>query len=75
MILYNFQSAYKLQLEKVYICTGSDGFVPTFDPTGEIYGQGQQFGCIKPRMEISQRFLILDRGNRDAEDLDFQVPI
>lgn len=49
--------------------------MPTFDPTGEIYGQGQQFGCIKPRMEISQRFLILDRGNRDAEDLDFQVPI
>ena len=67
------KDAYKLQLEKVYLCTGSNGFVPTFDPSGEIYGQGPQYGCIRPMKSISHRFLILDRGNRDAEDEDFQV--
>ena len=72
-IIEKIQDAYKLQLEKVYLCTGSNGFVPTFDPSGEIYGQGPQYGCIRPMKSISHRFLILDRGNRDAEDEDFQV--
>ncbi|KFO84606.1 Extracellular matrix protein FRAS1, partial [Buceros rhinoceros silvestris] len=30
----NLNAAYKLQLEKVYLCTGKDGYVPFFDPTG-----------------------------------------
>ncbi|CAG5094102.1 Oidioi.mRNA.OKI2018_I69.XSR.g13247.t3.cds [Oikopleura dioica] len=69
----DLKSAYNLQIEKVYICTGSNGYIPTFDPTGEMYGEGPQYGCIKPIKEISSRFLILDRGNRDAEDLSFQA--
>ena len=57
----------------MFICTGSNGYIPTFDPSGEMYGEGPQFGCIKPMKEISSRFLVLDRDNRDAEDLYFQV--
>ncbi|KAK7933745.1 hypothetical protein WMY93_004641 [Mugilogobius chulae] len=44
----NLNAAYKLQLEKVYLCTGRDGYVPFFDPTGTLYNEGPQYGCIHP---------------------------
>lgn len=70
----NLHSAYKLQLEKVYLCTGKDGYVPFFDPTGTIYNEGPQYGCIQPNKHLKHRFLLLVRpsscqywgGQRDA---------
>ena len=38
---------------------GRDGFIPTFDPAGEIYGDGPQFGCLQPSPKLQFRFLIL----------------
>lgn len=55
----NLNAAYKLQLEKVYLCTGKDGYVPFFDPTGTLYNEGPQYGCIQPNKHLKHRFLLL----------------
>ncbi|KAF7205299.1 extracellular matrix organizing protein FRAS1 isoform X2 [Nothobranchius furzeri] len=67
----NLNAAYKLQLEKVYLCTGRDGYVPFFDPTGTLYNEGPQYGCIQPNKHLKHRFLLLDRSQPDVCDLFF----
>ncbi|XP_053559271.1 LOW QUALITY PROTEIN: extracellular matrix organizing protein FRAS1 [Bombina bombina] len=67
----NLNSAYKLQLEKVYLCTGKDGYVPFFDPTGTIYNEGTQYGCIQPNKLLKHRFLLLDRNQPEVTDKYF----
>ncbi|KAM6954491.1 extracellular matrix organizing protein FRAS1 [Aplochiton taeniatus] len=67
----NLNSAYQLQLEKVYLCTGRDGYVPFFDPTGTLYNEGPQYGCIQPNKHLKHRFLLLDRKQPDVCDRYF----
>ncbi|XP_053317651.1 extracellular matrix organizing protein FRAS1 [Spea bombifrons] len=67
----NLNSAYKLQLEKVYLCTGKDGYVPFFDPTGTIYNEGPQYGCIQPNKHLKHRFLLLDRHQPEVTEKFF----
>ncbi|XP_041363241.1 extracellular matrix organizing protein FRAS1-like isoform X2 [Gigantopelta aegis] len=74
-VLWNQQQdlkeAYKLNIEKVYLCTGANGYIPTFDPTGEVYKEGPQFGCIQPSPKLKHRFLILDYQNSEVTERDF----
>ncbi|XP_077999737.1 extracellular matrix organizing protein FRAS1-like [Glandiceps talaboti] len=71
----DLDTAYRLQIEKLYLCTGSDGYVPTYDPTGALYGEGPQYGCIQPNKFLKHRFLILDRGAPDVVQKTFnEVP-
>ncbi|XP_066568203.1 extracellular matrix organizing protein FRAS1 isoform X2 [Amia ocellicauda] len=67
----NLNAAYKLQLEKVYLCTGRDGYVPFFDPTGTLYNEGPQYGCIQPNKHLKHRFLLLDRKQPEVCDQYF----
>lgn len=67
----DLNSAYKLQLEKVFLCTGRDGHVPFFDPTGTIYSEGPQFGCIQHNKHLKYRFLLLDRNLPEVTDRYF----
>ncbi|CAJ1069789.1 extracellular matrix protein FRAS1 [Xyrichtys novacula] len=67
----SLNAAYKLQLEKVYLCTGRDGYVPFFDPTGTLYNEGPQYGCIQPNKQLKHRFLLLDRKQPDVCDKFF----
>ncbi|XP_029959982.1 extracellular matrix organizing protein FRAS1 [Salarias fasciatus] len=67
----NLNAAYRLQLEKVYLCTGRDGYVPFFDPTGTLYNEGPQYGCIQPNKHLKHRFLLLDRKQPDVCDRFF----
>ncbi|XP_027744997.1 extracellular matrix protein FRAS1 [Empidonax traillii] len=67
----NLNAAYKLQLEKVYLCTGKDGYVPFFDPTGTVYNEGPQYGCIQPNKYLKHRFLLLDRNQPEVTDKYF----
>jgi hypothetical protein len=39
--------------------SGRDGHIPTYDPTGTVYNNGPQFGCIQPVPNLKYRFLIL----------------
>ncbi|KAB7500158.1 Extracellular matrix protein FRAS1 [Armadillidium nasatum] len=57
----DLNSAYKLVIQRVFLCTGIDGYIPKFDPTGEIHNEGPQFGCIKDSDRLKHRFLLLDR--------------
>ena len=52
-------SAYQIQIEKVFICAGLDGYIPAYDPNGEEYGEGPQFGCIQPNKKLKHRLIIL----------------
>ncbi|POI34347.1 hypothetical protein CIB84_001901, partial [Bambusicola thoracicus] len=66
----NLNAAYKLQLEKVYLCTGKDGYVPFFDPTGTVYNEGPQYGCIQPNKHLKHRFLLLPLANPTDGELN-----
>ncbi|XP_038615096.1 LOW QUALITY PROTEIN: extracellular matrix protein FRAS1 [Tachyglossus aculeatus] len=68
----NLNSAYRLRLEKVYLCTGKDGHVPFFDPMGTVYNEGPQYGCIQPNKHLKHRFLLLDRSQPEVTDKYFQ---
>ncbi|XP_064918498.1 extracellular matrix organizing protein FRAS1-like isoform X2 [Columba livia] len=72
----NLNAAYELQLEKVYLCTGKDGHVPFFDPTGTVYNEGPRYGCIQPNKHLKHRFLLLDRTQPEVTDQYFHdVPL
>ena len=43
----------------VYDVVGQSGYIPTYDPTGDVYGEGQQFGCLEPGANLKYRFLVL----------------
>ncbi|WAQ95604.1 FRAS1-like protein [Mya arenaria] len=58
----DLQAAFSLALERVYICAGRDGHIPTYDPTGTVYNSGPQYGCIRPGPDLKYRFLVLDRS-------------
>ncbi|XP_071953706.1 extracellular matrix organizing protein FRAS1-like [Antedon mediterranea] len=68
----NLDTAYRLQIEKLFLCTGKDGYVPNYDPTGEVYHNGPQFGCMQESPNLMNRFLVLDRGDPDATVSNFQ---
>ena len=54
----DLNEAYKLQIEKLYICTGTNGFVPYYDPTGELDEEGPQLGCMQHNKHLKHRFLV-----------------
>ena len=61
------KSSYKLDLEKVYICStvnAADDYVPTYDPDGSVYHDGPQFGCAKPHKYLKHRLLLLNRESK-----------
>lgn len=53
------ESAYQLKINEVLLCTGKNGFVPLYDPTGNIYGKGPQYGCLIPNRNLRQKFTLL----------------
>lgn len=42
-----------------------------FDPTGTLYNEGPQYGCIQPNKNLKHRFLLLDRKQPDVCDRYF----
>lgn len=49
-------SAYNVVIEKVYLCSGLDGYVPKFDPTVN------EFGCLADSKNLLYRFKVLVCG-------------
>lgn len=66
----DLSTAYKLSIKKVYLCTGKEGYIPTYDPTGETYKDGSQFGCVRPNLNLKHRFLLLDRDHDEKIKID-----
>lgn len=46
-------SAYHVVIEKVYLCSGLDGYVPKFDPSVD------EFGCLADSKNLLYRFKVL----------------
>jgi len=38
---------------------GKDGYIPTYDPSGEEYGEGPQFGCLQPHPNLLFQIALL----------------
>ena len=46
-------SAYHVSVEKVFVCSGLDGYIPQYDP------ENKEFGCLADSSRLSYRFKIL----------------
>lgn len=46
-------NAYHTVIEKVFLCSGLDGFIPTFDPATKNYG------CVADSSNLMYRFKVL----------------
>lgn len=48
-------------MEKVYVCSSVDGYMPLYDPDGSFYKKGPQFGCLEKHKSLNNRYILLDR--------------
>ncbi|KFM66224.1 Extracellular matrix protein FRAS1, partial [Stegodyphus mimosarum] len=52
------KSAYQLVINEVILCAGKNGYIPIYDPTGKIYGNGPQYGCLLPNKNLKHKFTL-----------------
>ncbi|KAL3878630.1 hypothetical protein ACJMK2_030964 [Sinanodonta woodiana] len=57
---------FKLNIEKVFLCSGKDGYIPKYNP------DNQEYGCVAQSPNLQYVFKILDKGAPHTCDLDFQ---
>ncbi|XP_076467569.1 extracellular matrix protein 3-like [Babylonia areolata] len=62
----NLGSSFGLNIEKVFLCSGKDGYIPKYDP------DSQEFGCIAESPSLQYTFKILDKGAPFTEVENFQ---
>jgi hypothetical protein len=60
---HDTKSAYKLEIDKVVICSTINGYMPIYDPDGTVYRQGAKLGCLESHKFVNQRHVLLDRYN------------
>lgn len=51
----NLGDSFSCGIEKVFLCTGADGYVPKYNPTH------QEYGCLADSPSLLYRFKILVR--------------
>lgn len=59
-------SAYHVSVEKIFVCSGLDGYIPQYDP------ESKEYGCLADSKQLSYRFKILDRGAPHKITLKFR---
>ncbi|XP_071087584.1 FRAS1-related extracellular matrix protein 2-like [Haliotis cracherodii] len=52
----NLGSSFALTIEKVFLCSGKDGYIPKYDPANK------EFGCVAESENLQHVFKILDKG-------------
>ncbi|KAL8573258.1 hypothetical protein ACOMHN_006669 [Nucella lapillus] len=62
----NLGQSFLMNIEKVFLCSGSDGYIPKYDP------DKQEFGCIAQSPNLQYAFKILDKGAPFTQDDSFQ---
>ncbi|XP_057177531.1 FRAS1-related extracellular matrix protein 2a isoform X2 [Triplophysa rosa] len=68
----NLGDSFYCNIEKVYLCTGADGYVPKYNPTRS------EFGCLADLPSLLYRFKIIDKAQPEAQaksfgDVDFNA--
>lgn len=59
----NLGDSFVCSIEKVFLCTGTDGYVPKYNPSNF------EFGCLADAPSLLYRFKIIVSGTRDALSL------
>uniref|UniRef100_A0A8C5DN43 Calx-beta domain-containing protein n=1 Tax=Gouania willdenowi TaxID=441366 RepID=A0A8C5DN43_GOUWI len=70
----NLGDSFSCSIEKVFLCTGSDGYVPKYNPTNKEYG------CLADAPSLLFRFKILDKAQPETQapafgDVSFQATL
>ncbi|XP_065578086.1 extracellular matrix organizing protein FRAS1-like isoform X3 [Artemia franciscana] len=69
-------ASYSIKIQRVYVCAGRDGYIPSYDPSGSVYKDGPQYGCLENSPKLRHRLLLLDREEPRATDKVFEdVPV
>ncbi|XP_071377121.1 FRAS1-related extracellular matrix protein 2-like, partial [Centroberyx affinis] len=57
----NLGDSFFCNIEKVYLCTGADGYVPKYNPTKF------EFGCLADSPSLLYRFKIIDKAQPETQ--------
>ncbi|KAM6972363.1 FRAS1-related extracellular matrix protein 3 [Aplochiton taeniatus] len=57
----NLGHSFSCSIEKVFLCTGADGYVPKYNPTNKEYG------CLADAPSLLYRFKILDKAQPETQ--------
>ncbi|XP_030648642.1 FRAS1-related extracellular matrix protein 2a isoform X2 [Chanos chanos] len=61
----NLGDSFYCNIEKVYLCTGADGYVPKYNPTKF------EFGCLADSPSLLYRFKIIDKAQPETQAKTF----
>ncbi|XP_031415899.1 FRAS1-related extracellular matrix protein 3 [Clupea harengus] len=61
----NLGESFSCSIEKVFLCTGTDGYVPKYNPTNKEYG------CLADAPSLLHRFKILDKAQPETQATAF----
>ncbi|XP_042325617.1 FRAS1-related extracellular matrix protein 3 [Sceloporus undulatus] len=57
----NLGDSFICNIEKVFLCTGADGYVPKYNP------DNKEYGCLADSPSLLYRFKILDKAQPDTQ--------
>ncbi|KAI5930317.1 FRAS1-related extracellular matrix protein 2 [Manis javanica] len=61
----NLGDSFYCSIEKVFLCTGADGYVPKYSPANAEYG------CLADSPSLLHRFKIVDKAQPETQDTGF----
>uniref|UniRef100_A0A8C0FA62 FRAS1 related extracellular matrix 3 n=1 Tax=Bubo bubo TaxID=30461 RepID=A0A8C0FA62_BUBBB len=61
----NLGDSFSCSIEKVFLCTGADGYVPKYSP------DHQEYGCLADSPSLLYRFKILDKAQPETQTRAF----
>ncbi|KAF5911534.1 hypothetical protein HPG69_018698 [Diceros bicornis minor] len=61
----NLGASFYCSIEKVFLCTGADGYVPKYSPTNAEYG------CLADSPSLLYRFKIVDKAQPETQATSF----
>ncbi|XP_048840186.1 FRAS1-related extracellular matrix protein 2-like [Brienomyrus brachyistius] len=61
----NLGDSFICNIEKVFLCTGADGYVPKYNPSKS------EFGCLADSPSLLHRFKIIDKAQPETQDRSF----
>uniref|UniRef100_H2YPT7 Calx-beta domain-containing protein n=1 Tax=Ciona savignyi TaxID=51511 RepID=H2YPT7_CIOSA len=59
----NLGNSFDAHIEKVFICSGRDGYVPKYNPANGEYG------CLADAPNLRNRYKVLDKEQPDTQDM------
>ncbi|XP_075892924.1 FRAS1-related extracellular matrix protein 2-like [Nelusetta ayraudi] len=61
----NLGDSFICSIEKVFLCTGTDGYVPKYNPSND------EFGCLADAQSLLYRFKIIDKAQPETQARSF----